>query len=68
MDFDLSANQRLWQGRVRDFMAAHVTPAQARYKQELAEGPSRWRALPVIEELKAKAKAEGLWNQGDRVS
>jgi alkylation response protein AidB-like acyl-CoA dehydrogenase len=62
VDFDLSANQRLWQGRVRDFMAAHVTPVQARYKRELAEGPSRWRALPVIEELKARAKAEGLWN------
>jgi acyl-CoA dehydrogenase len=62
VDFDHSERQRHWLGRVKAFMAAHVTPAQARYKQELAEGDTRWRALPLIEELKDKAKAEGLWN------
>jgi acyl-CoA dehydrogenase len=61
MDFDFSPRQREWQGRVRDFMAAHVAPAQPRYRTELATGPDRWRELPV-EELKAKAKTEGLWN------
>jgi len=62
MDFDLSDRQRHWLGRVSAFMADHVAPAQDRYKAELAEGPTRWRVLPVIEELKAKAKSEGLWN------
>jgi len=62
MDFDLSEGQRHWLDRVRGFMAEHVEPAQARYRQELAEGETRWRALPVIEELKARARAEGLWN------
>jgi acyl-CoA dehydrogenase len=62
VDFDLSERQLHWLGRVSAFMAEHVAPAQARYKQELAEGDTRWRALPVIEALKAKAKAEGLWN------
>ncbi|MFZ5747607.1 MAG: acyl-CoA dehydrogenase family protein [Pseudomonadota bacterium] len=62
MDFTPSETQAHWAGRVRAFMNAHVVPAQARYRAELAEGPTRWRALPVVEELKEKAKAEGLWN------
>lgn len=62
MDFTLSDRQQHWRDRVRAFMAAEVVPAQDRYHRELAEGPTRWRVLPVIEELKAKAKAEGLWN------
>ena len=62
MDFDLSERQLHWLSRVSTFMADHVAPAQDRYKAELAEGPTRWRALPVIEELKAKAQSEGLWN------
>ncbi|QCI96096.1 acyl-CoA dehydrogenase family protein [Novosphingobium sp. EMRT-2] len=62
MDFDISPRQREWRERVRAFMAAHVLPAQDRYKAELAEGATRWKVLPVIEELKARARAGGLWN------
>ncbi|MES2495787.1 MAG: acyl-CoA dehydrogenase family protein [Pseudomonadota bacterium] len=62
MDFTYSDRQIHWRDRVRAFMAAEVAPAQARYQRELSEGPTRWRVLPVIEELKAKAKAAGLWN------
>ncbi len=62
MDFTYSERQTYWRDRVRAFMAAHVVPAQARYHAELAEGLTRWRVLPVIEELKQRARAEGLWN------
>ncbi|MGV3481601.1 MAG: acyl-CoA dehydrogenase family protein [Sphingobium sp.] len=62
MDFTYSERQVYWRDRVRAFMAAHVAPAQARYHAELAEGPTRWRVLPVIEDLKARAQADGLWN------
>ncbi len=62
MDFTYSERQTYWRDRVRAFMTAHVVPAQARYHAELAEGPTRWRVLPVIEELKEQARAEGLWN------
>ncbi|GAO53565.1 acyl-CoA dehydrogenase family protein [Novosphingobium sp. MD-1] len=62
MDFDISPRQREWRERVKAFMAAHVLPAQDRYKAELADGSTRWKVLPVIEELKAQARAEGLWN------
>jgi acyl-CoA dehydrogenase len=62
MDFTHSERQKHWRDRVRDFMATHVEPAEARYHAEIAEGPTRWRVLPVLEELKAKAREAGLWN------
>ncbi|PYF01654.1 acyl-CoA dehydrogenase [Rhodopseudomonas faecalis] len=61
MDFTMSARQREWLDRVSAFMDAHVRPAVPIYKQQDAEG-ERWKVIPVLEELKQKAKAEGLWN------
>jgi acyl-CoA dehydrogenase len=48
--------------RIIDFMNEHVYPAEKIYSKQLDELPSRWHVPPVIEELKEKAKAEGLWN------
>jgi acyl-CoA dehydrogenase len=48
--------------RIVDFMNEHVYPAEKIYSRQLDEAPTRWSVPPVIEELKAKAKAEGLWN------
>ena len=63
MDFSLSESQRHWQGRVRAFMDAHVEPAVPVYEAQMKGfGADRWQNPPIIEELKAKAKAEGLWN------
>ncbi|WP_374648884.1 acyl-CoA dehydrogenase family protein [Rhizorhabdus sp.] len=62
MDFTYSARQVEWRDRVRAFMNEHVLPAQQRYHAEIAEGPTRWKPVPVIEELKQKARAAGLWN------
>ena len=61
MDFTLSNRQREWLDRVSSFMDKHVRPAVPVYKQQDAEG-ERWKVIPIVEELKAKAKAEGLWN------
>ncbi|HVI33513.1 acyl-CoA dehydrogenase family protein [Phenylobacterium sp.] len=61
MDFTLSERQAAWRDRVRAFMAAHVYPAVPTYQAQQAEG-SRWKVIPVVEELKARAYAEGLWN------
>ncbi len=61
MDFDLTDRQRHWQGRVRDFIAAKVRPAIATYHAQDAAG-ERWKVLPIVEELKAEARAVGLWN------
>ena len=43
-------------------MDAHVYPAEAVYKQQHDDSDDRWSWPPIMEELKAKAKAEGLWN------
>ena len=48
-------------GRVDAFMQAHVFPNEARFSAEVAEG-DRWQPVALIEELKERARAEGLWN------
>ncbi|MEY4753280.1 MAG: hypothetical protein RJA44_955 [Pseudomonadota bacterium] len=65
MEFAYSAKTQQYRERVEAFMAEHVFPAEARYAQELAANTAagkRWTPLPVIEELKPKARAAGLWN------
>lgn len=63
MDFGLTERETHWRDRVRGFMATHVYPAVATYQKQMAvEGAARWQVIPIIEELKARAYAEGLWN------
>jgi len=65
MDFAYSERTRELQARVDGFMQAHVFPAEGRWWAELEENTRagrRWTPLKVVEELKARAKAEGLWN------
>ena len=61
MDFSMSDSQKLWRDRVVAFMDKHVYPAVEHYEAQQAQG-DRWKVLPVVEELKAKAKSDGLWN------
>jgi len=63
MDFTISERQRYWRDRVANFIAKHVYPAVETYDSQMASfGQDRWKVVPVLEELKAKARAEGLWN------
>jgi alkylation response protein AidB-like acyl-CoA dehydrogenase len=61
MDFDPTERQVYWRDRVRDFIEAHVRPRQNDYKAEDKSG-ERWKVLQVVEEEKARAKAQGIWN------
>ncbi len=49
------------QERVLAFMDRYVYPNEARFFDEVSAG-DRWQPAPIVEELKAKARAEGLWN------
>ena len=63
MDFTLSDRQRDFRDRVVRFMQAHVYPAVPAYEQEMEVlGQARWKVVQVLEALKHKARAEGLWN------
>jgi acyl-CoA dehydrogenase len=61
MDFEHSAKVKDLQARVTAFMAAHVYPNERRVRDTIDAG-DRWQPIPLIEELKAQARAEGLWN------
>jgi alkylation response protein AidB-like acyl-CoA dehydrogenase len=61
MDFSLGPAETEWRDRVRAFMDDEVRPRVADYEAQQREG-ERWKILPVVDELKAKARAQGLWN------
>jgi len=67
MDFTPSPRTVEYLERVRRFMQQHIVPNERRYWDEVraANPDGNWRAWtihPLVEELKAKARAEGLWN------
>src|SRR6266496_2069224 len=62
MDFEPSDKVKRLQAQVREFMEREIYPAVAVFERQLNEQPSRWQIPPVMEELKAKARAAGLWN------
>jgi acyl-CoA dehydrogenase len=62
MDFELSDKAKSLQQRLTRFMDDRVLPAEAVYERQLRESGDPHHHPPVIEELKAEARAEGLWN------
>ena len=43
-------------------MERHIYPREEEYKQALANAEDRFAPLPLMDELKARAASEGLWN------
>src|SRR3984885_8674976 len=62
MNFDFSAKTERLRNQLLAFMERDVYPAEKVFERQLNEQPSRWQIPPIMEELKEKAKAEGLWN------
>ena len=60
--FDLSDKAKALQSKLRAFMDEHIYPNEHLHHEQIAQAENRWAPVPIIEELKAKAKAEGLWN------
>lgn len=61
MDFEPTERQRYWRDRVRQYIDNHVRPRSPEFRTQRAEG-ERWKVIPVVEEEKARAKAQGIWN------
>jgi acyl-CoA dehydrogenase len=61
MHFEHSPKVKELMARVAAFMDEYIFPNEARFEAEVAEG-DRWQPTRVIDELKAKARAQGLWN------
>ncbi|HOZ63881.1 MAG TPA: acyl-CoA dehydrogenase family protein [Burkholderiaceae bacterium] len=65
MDFDYSPRTKELQAQVLKFMNDYIYPAEAEFERELAANTAagkRWTPLKLIEGLKVKAQAAGLWN------
>ncbi len=60
MHFELSARAKDLRQRLTAFMQEHIYPNEQRFHNEVER--DRWSPTPVIEELKPKARAAGLWN------
>src|SRR5258708_26531239 len=61
MEFAYSDKVAALQDKLRGFMDYHVYHNEARHVREIETG-DRWQPTALMEELKAKAKLEGLWN------
>jgi acyl-CoA dehydrogenase len=59
---ELPEKTRPLAARVRAFMDAHVYPAERTFHDQLSAQSSRWQVPAAVEDLKARARGEGLWN------
>jgi acyl-CoA dehydrogenase len=61
MDFEYSPKVKELQNKLIAFMNEHIYPNEKAWYDH-CHGPDRWQPVPVIEQLKPKARAAGLWN------
>lgn len=60
MDFEYSDKVKDLLEQVKGFMNEHIYPNEALFHEQV--NAERWVTPPILEELKVKAKAQGLWN------
>ena len=61
MVFEFSEKAKAYQEQLKVFMEKHVYPNEATFAHQIQEG-DRWQPVAIVEELKKKARSEGLWN------
>lgn len=62
MDFAYSEKVNELRGRMTDFMSRFIYPNEQTYREQIAASGNPFHHPEIVDELKAKAKAEGLWN------
>jgi acyl-CoA dehydrogenase len=58
--FEMSPRSRELRERLLAFFDQHIYPNEALFHEQIAR--NRWQVPPIVEELKATARAQGLWN------
>lgn len=61
MDFQFSERVQNLQAQISKFMDDYVYPLEADYSQHVRDAGG-WNTPPIMDELKAKAREQGLWN------
>jgi acyl-CoA dehydrogenase len=62
MDFGYDARTQQLREQLTAFMTEHVYPAEPVFAQQLAQRDSEWTTPPIVDDLKAEARRQGLWN------
>jgi acyl-CoA dehydrogenase len=62
MDFGYDDTTKGLIERLEAFMEEFVYPAEEAFFRQRAEAQDPWAPVPMVEELKAEARARGLWN------
>ncbi|MCP4431426.1 MAG: acyl-CoA dehydrogenase [Gammaproteobacteria bacterium] len=60
--FQSSDRSKSLQRRLLQFMDQYIYPNEGKYAEQLESAGKRFSPLPLVEELKQKARSEGLWN------
>jgi acyl-CoA dehydrogenase len=60
VNFEFSDKVKNLQGRLQAFLDEHIYPNEQRFHDEIDR--NRWSPTRIVEELKPKARAAGLWN------
>jgi acyl-CoA dehydrogenase len=60
MTFEFSEKTKELQKRLQRFMDEHIYPNEQRFHEEVER--DRWKPTKIVEDLKPKARAAGLWN------
>jgi acyl-CoA dehydrogenase len=60
VDFDFSEKVKSLQRQLQAFLDEHIYPNEHRFYSEIEQ--NRWKPTRIVEELKTKARASGLWN------
>lgn len=61
MLFETTSHAKALAGQLTAFMDAHIYPNESVFRDQIADG-NRWQPVPIVEALKPKARAAGLWN------
>jgi acyl-CoA dehydrogenase len=60
--YQFSEKSQQYQAQLKAFMDEHIYPNEHNYEEQLAASPNRFAPLPLMDELKVKAREAGLWN------